>query len=74
MIVEVFVTQSQRLQALPQKLFDAVLDQIGVASIRKALGQGTAQPQPRIDPLQEQGATVTTEMATGEIRYHFART
>lgn len=73
-IVEVFLTQGQPVQALGQELFHGMVHIRLRARIVEAPGQGSRQAQARIDLAQEQRAAIAGECPAGKIRDHFART
>ena len=73
-IINVFVTQGQSVNALRQHLLDGMLDPDLVAPIVKALRQSLGQPKIGVHLAQEQSPGVGGERASGEIGYDGART
>jgi len=64
MVIEIFVTQSQAIQALAQQSQPIVLTTGLPAGIIDHCCNGSAQTQPLIDLLQQQHAAITGDVAT----------
>lgn len=58
MIIEIFMPQTQPIDALPNQFFDRVLDQPRIAMIDEALRKPGDDPRPRLDFTQQQTASV----------------
>jgi hypothetical protein len=66
-IIEVFVTEGERFDALGEQGFEVVLDEAGVALIVEASGQRPGEAEAAIDLAQQQHAAVGGERAAREI-------
>ena len=67
-IVDIFVPQRDRIDALLDQLGDAVLDAFGIAMIVEAGGQSVEQPEPPIDLAEQRGSPVGADLASVEAR------
>ena len=72
-IVEVFVTLGQSVDALGQQLRQGVLDPSLVAPVVKALGQALDHPEIGVGLAQQQDAGVGGEGAARKVSHDFAR-
>jgi hypothetical protein len=71
-IIEIFVAQRQRTNALAQQLRQRVFDEDRIAQILKATHQPLDKSQLQIDTAQEQRTSVAAEITARKIRGDFA--
>ena len=72
-IVEVFVTLRQSVDALGQHLLHGVVHPNWIAPVLKALRQGPGQPKTGIDLAEQQGAAIGGKEAAGKIGHDLAQ-
>ena len=71
MIIEILVTGSQPIDALPQQIDLAMGDQLWIARIRQRRIEGGDQAQPTIRLAQQQDAAIAGDIAPVEIGLDF---
>ena len=72
-VVEVLVSERQRVDPLPDHLLYAVLNQFLVPAIDETLTEPREQVHLRVGCLQQQASPVGTDRAAVELRYDLAR-
>jgi len=72
-IIEIFVSQRQGLDALGEQFLHSMLDQVRIATILEALGKRATEPQAAVDLAQEQRAGVAAQLSSAKIGDHFSR-
>ena len=71
-IVEVFITQRQRVNALSEQFPHAVVDERGIASIHKTSRQSAGDAQARINLSEQECTAIATELSAGKISHDIA--
>ena len=62
-IVEIFVAQRQRVDALGEQFRDLVFDELGIAAVFEAVRQPRQQVEAAVDLAQQHGAAVGADHA-----------
>ena len=71
MIVQVLVAERQSIHSLRQHLLHAVLDQIRIAAIQKALAKPRQQVHSEVGFPQQQCARIGSHRPTAELSHYF---
>jgi hypothetical protein len=71
MIVEIFIPQSEAVNALAQQVHLTVGNLFGSAGIRQCCIQRLDQVEPTVDRAQEHDSAVTGDVTPGKIRRDF---
>lgn len=71
MVVEVFVAEGDAEHPLGEQMFEAVFDQVGIAEVVEAFGQGLDAPEPLVDLAEQQCPAIGGDGFAGELGNDF---